>query len=189
MSSAAWPGRRWSSTLLRDADYAAFDQEVPGACGTVPAPLPVPGTWVPADACTLTTAEQPLRMEEFEALFATALRGLERREPGWLHLRLTADPQVEASARELIERESECCSFFDFRLTHADGDLRLDVRVPEGRVDVVDGIARQAEAARAAGAAGFGVVSGAFRSGQGGRVNVQTLRLPDPLRRGQPGPG
>ncbi|MCU1663085.1 MAG: hypothetical protein JWR58_3150 [Pseudonocardia sp.] len=149
MSSAAWPGRRWSSTLLRDADYAAFDQEVPGACGTVPAPLPVPGIWVPADACTLTTAEQPLRMEEFDALFATALRGLERREPGWLHLRLTADPQVEASARELIERESECCSFFDFRLTHADGDLRLDVRVPEGRVDVVDGIARQAEAARA----------------------------------------
>jgi hypothetical protein len=126
-------------------------------------------------------------MEEFDALFATALRGLERREPGWLHLRLTADPQVEASARELIERESECCSFFDFRLTHADGDLRLDVRVPEGRVDVVDGIARQAEAARAAGAAGFGVVSGAFRSGQGGRVNVQTLRLPDPLCRGQTG--
>ena len=49
----------------------------------------VPVAWVPADACTLPTAEQPLRVAEFDGLFATALRGMERGEPGWLRLNLT----------------------------------------------------------------------------------------------------
>lgn len=111
----------------------------------------VPGTsWVPTDACTLPTAEQPLRVAEFDALFAAALRRLERREPGWLRLVLAPDPHVEASARELIARESSCCSFFDFELTAVHGGLLLDVRVPDTRVEVLDGIARQAQAAGSA---------------------------------------
>ncbi len=110
-----------------------------------------PVSWVPVEACTLPTAEQPLRVAEFGALFGSALRGLERREPGRLRLHLAGDSHVEASARELIARESECCSFFDFRLTPVDDGLRLDVLVPAARVDVLDGLARQAEAARAAG--------------------------------------
>ncbi|WP_308284393.1 thioredoxin family protein [Pseudonocardia oceani] len=114
-----------------------------GAGAASPAPS---GSWVPADACTLPTAEQPLRVAEFHTLFATALRRLERREPG-LRLVLAGDPSVEASARELIARESMCCSFFDFQLTPAGGELQLDVRVPDARVDVLDGITSQAHAA------------------------------------------
>jgi hypothetical protein len=105
--------------------------------------------WVPVDACSLPTAEQPLRVAEFDGLFAAALNKIDRREPGRLRLHLTGDPHVEAMARELIARESECCSFFDFRLTPIDGELLLDVRVPDARVDVLDGISRQAQAARA----------------------------------------
>lgn len=135
---------------------ATFDQRVraadpAGATATAASPRsPVRVSWVPVDACTLSTKEQPLRVAEFDALFAGALRGLERRGPGWLRLVLTGAPQVEAAARELLVRESNCCSFFDFRLTPANGDrageLLLDVRVRDSRVEVLDGIARQAKA-------------------------------------------
>jgi hypothetical protein len=110
-------------------------------------PGPVPAVWTSADACTLPTAEQPLRVAEFGALFATALRTLERPAPTWLRLNLVAGAGVEASTRDLTARESSCCSFFDFQLTATGGALTLDVRVPEVRIDVLDGIARVAEAA------------------------------------------
>jgi hypothetical protein len=103
------------------------------------------GDWAAVDACTLPTAEQPLRVAEFDALFATALRGMERREPRWL--RLDLDRNAEVQARELVARESSCCSFFDFRFTATGGGLALDVRVPEARIDVLDGIEHRARAA------------------------------------------
>ncbi len=34
--------------------------------------------WVEVDACTLPTVERPLRMSEFDDLFATHLRAVER---------------------------------------------------------------------------------------------------------------
>ncbi|MHA6622715.1 hypothetical protein [Pseudonocardia sp. DLS-67] len=113
-------------------------------------PVRVPAAWAPADACTLPTAERPLREAEFAALFATSLRGMARPAPTWLRLSLDAGPGVEARTGDLTVRESSCCSFFDFRLTAADGTLTLDVRVPEARIAVLDGIARQADAARVA---------------------------------------
>src|SRR3954453_2310032 len=69
--------------------------------------------WVPADACTLPTADRPGRLAEFEGLFAS-LRGLRREEPGWLRLRLDGGEDIEAQARDLTAREAECCTFFDF---------------------------------------------------------------------------
>jgi thioredoxin len=122
-------------------------------------PASGPVAWVPVDACTLPTAEQPLRAAEFDALFATALRGVERREPGWLRLHLDAGAGVEARTRDLTARESSCCSFFDFQLTTAEGGLTLDVWVPEGRIEVLDGIARLAEAARAGTGTGSGAIA------------------------------
>jgi thioredoxin len=112
-------------------------------------PNAAPVAWVPVEACTLPSAEQPLRVAEFDALFATALHGIDRRGPGWLRLHLAGHPQVEAIARELLGRESECCSFFYFQLTPTGEGLQLDVRVPAARVDVLDGITRRAQAARA----------------------------------------
>jgi len=34
------------------------------------------GAWVPVDACTLPTREQPLRLAEFDELFASTLRAV-----------------------------------------------------------------------------------------------------------------
>jgi thioredoxin len=123
-------------------------------------PVAVPVAWAPVDACTLPTAEQPLREAEFEELFATALRAVERPAPTWLRLNLDAGTEVEARTRDLTARESSCCSFFDFQLTTANDALTLDVRVPEARAEVLDGLARQAETARAGTGSGSGSGSG-----------------------------
>ena len=103
--------------------------------------------WVPA-ACTLPTAEQPLRVAEFDELFAHAVRAPDRREPGWLRVHLGGGTRVETDARRLAAAETSCCSFFDFRITPvAEGPI-LDVRVPETQAAVLDAIARQVDAAR-----------------------------------------
>ncbi|WBC08485.1 hypothetical protein [Micromonospora sp. WMMA1947] len=103
-------------------------------------------SWVPG-TCTLPTAERPLRVAEFDGLFRDALRGVERRSDR--HLRLHLDRTAEAAARDLIARESACCSFFTFDLARPDGDtLSLDIRVPAARVRVLDALALRATAAR-----------------------------------------
>jgi hypothetical protein len=104
--------------------------------------------WVAVDACTLPTEEQPLREAEFDALFATALKGVERPAPERLRLILDSATVPVSAVRDLVARESSCCSFFDFRLTAATDGLVLDVRVPAARVAVLNGLARRAEDAR-----------------------------------------
>ena len=89
-------------------------------------------------------------------LFAIALREVERPEPGWLRLHLDGNTEVESATRELTARESSCCSFFDFQLTTSDNALVLDVRVPDERIEVLDGLARQAEASRRGAGTGSG---------------------------------
>ena len=103
--------------------------------------------WVAVDACTLPTEDQPLREAEFDALFATALKEVERPGPERLRLVLDSTTVTAAAVRDLVARESSCCSFFDFRLTATD-DLALDVQVPAARVAVLNGLARRAEGAR-----------------------------------------
>jgi hypothetical protein len=104
--------------------------------------------WAPVGTCTLPTEEQPLREAEFDTLFATALRRVERPTRDRLRLIFDGGAEVESAVRDLTARESSCCSFFDFAITATKGDLVLDVGVPVARVEVLDGIARQAEGAR-----------------------------------------
>jgi hypothetical protein len=112
---------------------------------TEPLALAESGDWVP-QACTLPTAEQPLRVAEFDDLFASGLLGQERLAPTRLQLRL--DAAVEATARDLTARETSCCSFFGFDYTSAvDGELQVDVTVPQAHVDVLDALAVRAAVA------------------------------------------
>lgn len=112
--------------------------------------IELPVAWVPS-ACTLPSADQPLRVAEFDELFATSARTIER--PSADRLVLVLDPASEATARDLVARETGCCSFFDFVFTSiADGDVRLSVSVPAGRADILDALARRA--AEASGVAG-----------------------------------
>ncbi|MCP2246397.1 hypothetical protein [Lentzea aerocolonigenes] len=106
--------------------------------------------WVDGLACTLPTADQPARLAEFETLFGSSLRDVRREEPGLLRLHLLGGAAVEADARDLTAREAECCSFFDFTVNRAGDAVIVDVRVPQDKEIVLDGLAAQAQAALAA---------------------------------------
>lgn len=102
--------------------------------------------WVP-EACTLPTAEQPLRLAEFDALFTLAATRTERLGPQHLRIALTGGAELEETVRDLAARETECCSFFTFTVTAPrDGEVRLDVEVPVAYVDVLDALAHRAAA-------------------------------------------
>jgi hypothetical protein len=102
--------------------------------------------WVPVDACTLPTAAQPLRLAEFDALFAVALRDVERTAPERLLLSFAS--RAEAAVRALFARESECCSFFSFAIT-VEEELLVEVTVPQAHREVLDGLAVRAVEQRA----------------------------------------
>ena len=87
--------------------------------------MAIPDDWAP-DACTLPTVERPLRVAEFDDLF-TAVRRSERGLPTRLDLVLPRD--IEAAARDLARRESDCCSFFtfDFESVGDDAVMHIDV--------------------------------------------------------------
>lgn len=100
--------------------------------------------WVP-DACTLPTAERPLRLAEFDQLFADSVRRLDRLGPDHLRLHLDGADQVEATARNLTARETRCCSFFTFAVDRPTAEsLTLDVRVPAAHIAVLDALADRA---------------------------------------------
>lgn len=101
--------------------------------------------WAP-QACTLPTADRPLREAEFDDLFQTSLRGLGRYSPTGLWMDLEPTPEVAARAAGLVVRETECCSFFIFALVATDGALTLDVRVPDAQVGVLDALVSRAVA-------------------------------------------
>ncbi|MEU7632423.1 hypothetical protein AB0C34_20920 [Nocardia sp. NPDC049220] len=98
-------------------------------------------------ACTLPTAEQPLRVREFHDLFASSLLRVERIAPTRLRLTLAAD--AEQSARALAAREADCCDCFAFTFIPADAPAtHMDIEVPGAQAAVLDGLAALAEAAR-----------------------------------------
>jgi hypothetical protein len=97
-------------------------------------------------ACSLPAADRPGRQAEFDALFATSVRHVDRAGPGRLRLELLATPEVAARTAELVTRETACCSFFTFTLTATAGELRLDVAVPEAWREALDTLAVRAAA-------------------------------------------
>ncbi|MEV6062297.1 hypothetical protein [Nocardia asteroides] len=105
---------------------------------------PAPDGWVP-DACTLPTVERPIRVAEFDRLFAEGVRAVRRPAPTRLELDLSAD--TEAAGRDLAARESQCCSFFAFDF-HADASaVVMGVEVPPAYTDVLDAVAERVRAA------------------------------------------
>jgi hypothetical protein len=96
--------------------------------------------WTPA-GCTLPTPERPLRVAEFDKLFATAVRTQQRVSPSVLRWEL--DPAAENVARELAALESACCSFFVFTFVPEPAGLRLDIAVPAEQIAVLDALARR----------------------------------------------
>jgi hypothetical protein len=106
--------------------------------------------WVP-DACSLPTVERPLRLAEFDDLFAAAVRGVERVTSTHARLRLNGAAGLAATVRDLTARETACCSFFQFAVTPelaTEGEaLTLDIEVPARYADVLEALAARASSA------------------------------------------
>ena len=119
----------------------------------------------------LPTAERPARVAEFDELFRTALSRPQRFGP--TELRLWIEPSAEASAADLMERESSCCPFFTFELRRRVERVELRIRVPDGHAAVLDVFEETAGQVRGADTAP-GLRSGQVATAAG--VNRQTLR-------------
>ena len=102
--------------------------------------MAVPEDWAP-DACTLPTTDRPLRIAEFDDLFTFVVRA-DRRAPTLLDLVLRRI--VEAHARDLARRESECCSFFTFQFESLGDDVVMHIGVPGQHVEVLDALEARA---------------------------------------------
>lgn len=96
------------------------------------------------DACTMPTAERPLRLAEFDDLFATSVRSVRRRGDG-VRLHLAGTEGLLERVRDLASRETSCCSFFTFTIEGTDQDLTLDVSVPPARQEILDALAERAQ--------------------------------------------
>jgi hypothetical protein len=105
------------------------------------------------DACTLPTAARPLRLAEFDDLFATAVRRVEPVTTTHTRLWLTGPAGLEATVRDLTTRETRCCSFFTFTVApkSADGGeaLTVDIEVPVQYADVLTSLTERASTASA----------------------------------------
>jgi MerR family transcriptional regulator, copper efflux regulator len=82
----------------------------------------------PPTACTLTAAAQADRTEEWRRLLGQA--DAREQVDGGLAFRFPAG--LAGQVAELAAAEQQCCTFFEFRLHLATGELRFEVQVPEG---------------------------------------------------------
>src|SRR5262245_1714892 len=98
--------------------------------------------------CTLPTAEQPLRLAEFDDLFATSLRTVDRIGDTRATLTLTGDGGLTDRIQDLDDAESECCSFFTFQVVPAaPGQVTLGIEVPATYSEVLAALVDRAESA------------------------------------------
>lgn len=96
------------------------------------------------DACTLPTAERPLRLAEFDTLFTEAVTGVERAGNS-ARLHLSGDDRLADRVRDLADRESACCSFFTFAIETQPQGLTLHITVPPQRMDILSSLADRAQ--------------------------------------------
>ncbi|KUL21049.1 hypothetical protein [Streptomyces regalis] len=102
--------------------------------------------WVP-QSCTLPTEERRLQLAQWDALFAERLIALAWPGPLRLCLHLADGSGVQDRVRELVRRESGCCSFFTFEVTPGRGRVQLDISVDAAHETVLEAIAARTGAA------------------------------------------
>lgn len=82
---------------------------------------------IPLGACSLDDQELAARATRWRTEVGPAV--IERRPgEGGLLTRLEGRPETEASLRELVRLEAECCPHLDFDIARRGGELHLTVR-------------------------------------------------------------
>jgi len=97
-------------------------------------------------ACTLPTAQQPLRRAEFDDLFAGDVLSVSQVSPLQVRLELRPDAEVAARAASLAAKETGCCSFFTFGLTITDGTVSVTVSTEKEHGTVLAAFGARAQA-------------------------------------------
>ena len=104
--------------------------------------------WVAVEACTLPTVERPWRLAEFDDLFTTTLRSVEKTEPTRVRLLLMGEEAVAKRTQRLADAESSCCSFFTFGVSTVEAGLvAFDIEVPAAYAEVLAALVARADAA------------------------------------------
>ncbi|MFP8959163.1 hypothetical protein ACLIYP_01120 [Streptomyces nanhaiensis] len=101
--------------------------------------------WVP-QSCTLPTEERPLRVAQWDALFAERLAAVTRPQPLTLRLELADAPGAVDQVRNLAGREGGCCSFFTFTVAPGEDGIVLEVSVDAVHEPVLDALTVRAGA-------------------------------------------
>jgi hypothetical protein len=102
--------------------------------------------WAEVAACTLPAGERPLRLAQFDDLFARSLRAVGRTGDSQARLVLAGDADLAEQTQRLADAEAACCSFFTFTVTPgAAGQVVLDIEVPAAYSDVLGGLVSRAE--------------------------------------------
>jgi hypothetical protein len=104
--------------------------------------------WCAPAACSLPLVDQPARVAEWDVLFT---EGVCEVSPVAGGVRFVVDRGAvsPAAVADLVDRESQCCSFFSFRLAIGDQTLTLDVTSDAEHRGVVDALSARAVALRA----------------------------------------
>ena len=97
-------------------------------------------------ACSLDGPGMADRLTEFRDLFADGLVGRDRTAEG-IRFRFRATDAIERRVRDLARRENECCPFFRFTITVADGEVLWDASAPDDAGPVLDDFYRLSEGA------------------------------------------
>lgn len=90
------------------------------------------------EVCTLPTVERPLRIAEFIDLFATAVGDVRR--VSLTEAVVMMPGGMLAMARSLAARETDCCSFFEFKVEPVGDRTIMAIRVPERYTDVLSAL-------------------------------------------------
>jgi hypothetical protein len=98
------------------------------------------------DACTLPTAQRPLRAAEFDDLFATHVVAVETTSATAAVLWFAGDEDPAERVRDLSVRETMCCSFFKFAVSEEGGRVRLGIEVPLAYSAVLGALVGRAKA-------------------------------------------
>ena len=114
--------------------------------------------WARVEACTLPTLARPMRVTEFDDLFAAALRDIQKPDGSDVKVRLVlgGEEVLPARIQRLVDAETLCCSFFTFTLTPVEPEdssatetvVALDIEVPAARADVLAALVSRARAVR-----------------------------------------
>ena len=110
--------------------------------------------WIAPDVCTLPSVEQPLRVAEFDAVFAAYLRQVEHVSHTKLRMNLAGPDDLAAQVQDLANRETACCSFFTFSVRRSRSDqpdltsVQLDIEVPAAYGYVLAELANHARPAQ-----------------------------------------